>query len=77
MDLSKELDETSMKGLVDRFYAEARPDVLLGPIFNNTISDWPAQQERLAAFWSSVMLSSGRYKGQAVDGPRYLFSDTR
>ncbi len=36
------------------------------PIFNDAIADWPAHLEKLTAFWSSVMLTSGRYKGNPV-----------
>ena len=38
----------------------------LGPVFNGAIGDWPGHLERLAAFWSSVMLTSGRYKGNPM-----------
>ncbi|MBU6426189.1 MAG: group III truncated hemoglobin [Rhodospirillales bacterium] len=60
------LDEHGLTALIDKFYEEARADPLLGPIFNGAISDWPAHQQSLTAFWSSVMLGSGRYKGQPV-----------
>ena len=48
------------------FYARVREDAELGPIFNGAISDWPEHLAKLHAFWSSVMLTSGRYKGQPV-----------
>lgn len=60
------LDERGLRALVEAFYARVRADVELGPIFNDAIGDWPEHLERLAAFWSSVMLGSGRYKGQPV-----------
>jgi hemoglobin len=60
------LDEEGLKQLVDAFYAHVRADTQLGPIFNDAIHDWPEHLEKLAAFWSSVMLTSGRYKGQPV-----------
>jgi hemoglobin len=50
-------------------------DAELGPIFNDAISDWPEHLEKLAAFWSSVMLTSGRYKGQPV--PAHLKHKSR
>lgn len=61
-----ELDDIGLKSLVDAFYARVRVDVALGPIFNDAIGDWPEHLEKLTAFWSSVMLTSGRYKGQPV-----------
>jgi len=52
--------------LVDQFYAKVREDEVLGPIFNGAIADWPEHLEKLGAFWSSVMLTSGRYKGSPI-----------
>lgn len=60
------LDENGLSQLVDAFYARVRADAALGPIFNRAIADWPEHLDKLSAFWSSVMLSSGRYKGQPV-----------
>src|SRR3546814_6567652 len=48
------------------FYACVRTDAELGPIFNDAVHDWSEHLEKLTAFWSSVMLGSGRYKGQPV-----------
>ena len=44
----------------------ARRDDVLGPIFDSAVADWPEHLEKLPAFWSSVMLTSGRYKGQPM-----------
>ena len=52
--------------LVPRFYARVRADEVLGPIFNRAIDDWPHHLAKLEEFWSSVMLTSGRYKGQPM-----------
>jgi hemoglobin len=63
-----EVTEEAIKALVDGFYARVRRDPALGPIFANAIADdaWPAHLEKMYAFWSSVMLTSGRYKGNPV-----------
>jgi len=59
-------DET-IRNLVDRFYARIRRDAVLGPIFDRAIGDhWPEHLAKLADFWSSVMLTSGRYKGNPL-----------
>jgi hemoglobin len=55
-----------LQRLVDRFYAKVRQDELIGPLFNSAIADWSEHLEKLAAFWSSVMLTSGRYKGNPM-----------
>ena len=60
------LDEEALGRLVERFYARVRLDEALGPVFNGAIDDWPQHLEKLKAFWSSVMLTTGRYKGQPM-----------
>ena len=60
------LDDDVIARVVDAFYARVRADSALGPIFNDAIHDWPAHLDQLTAFWSSVMLGTGRYKGQPV-----------
>jgi hemoglobin len=60
------ISEADLALLVDRFYARVRQDGLIGPLFNAAIHDWPEHLERLSAFWSSVMLTSGRYKGSPM-----------
>jgi len=69
------IDEEGLKLLVAAFYARVRVDARLGPIFNDAIDDWPEHLDKLAAFWSSVMLTSGRYKGQPV--PAHMRHRTR
>ena len=66
MDLHDTLSEERLAELVDRFYAKVRADATLGPLFNRSVDDWPHHLDKLAAFWSSVMLTSGRYKGNPV-----------
>lgn len=66
MDDRSHIDEAGLERLVHAFYARVREDAELGPIFNQAIADWPEHLAKLHAFWSSVMLTSGRYKGQPV-----------
>jgi hemoglobin len=61
-----EVTDAALKQLVEAFYARVRADPSLGPVFEDAVADWPEHLEKLAAFWSSVMLGSGRYKGQPV-----------
>ena len=60
------IDERALAELVNEFYARVRADHLIGPLFNDAISDWDEHLSKLQAFWSSVMLTSGRYKGQPL-----------
>ena len=58
--------EAQIAVLVPAFYARVRRDPLLGPIFGAAVADWDAHHAKLTAFWSSVMLTSGRYKGSPM-----------
>jgi hemoglobin len=55
--------EAMIHELVHEFYARVRRDAVLGPVFNDVIQDWDAHLDKLCAFWSSVTLMTGRYKG--------------
>jgi hemoglobin len=60
------ITEAEIGTLVDRFYAKARRDALIGPLFNAAVENWDEHLATLRAFWSSVMLTSGRYKGNPM-----------
>lgn len=60
------VSEAEIARVVPAFYAKVRQDPMLGPVFNDAIGNWPEHLEKLQAFWSSVMLASGRYKGQPM-----------
>ena len=62
----QQISEEALGQLVQRFYASVRQDPLIGPVFNDAICDWPEHLQKLQAFWSSVMLTSGRYKGRPL-----------
>ena len=62
-----QIDEGVVHGLVHGFYARVRDDDEIGPIFNRVIGDnWDAHLAKMCDFWSSVMLMSGRYKGNPM-----------
>src|SRR5690242_19746042 len=63
-----EVTEATIRTLVDTFYERVRRDPVLAPVFESAIADaaWPAHLEKMYAFWSSVMLTSGRYKGNPL-----------
>jgi hemoglobin len=58
--------EGELGQLVDRFYAKVRADGMLGPVFNPAVGDWPEHLEKLSHFWSSIMLTSGKYHGNPM-----------
>ena len=57
------LQHEQIRPVIDAFYGRVRQDPRLGPIFNAHVKDWEQHSERLADFWSSLMLGTGRYKG--------------
>lgn len=72
--LSIGVDASYISSFVDRFYDRVREDELLGPIFAERISDWPAHLEQMKRFWRSVLHNSGEFTGSpmrkhvAIDG---------
>lgn len=60
------ISEAQITDLIPHFYERVRQDELIGPLFDDAISDWQLHLDKLVAFWSSVMLTSGRYKGNPV-----------
>jgi hemoglobin len=60
------IDEAMIERLVRSFYAHIREDAVLGPIFAARITDWEPHLKRMCAFWSSVVLLTGRYSGQPM-----------
>jgi hemoglobin len=60
------LDEALLERVVRAFYGTARHDPLLAPAFAR-ITDWEPHIERISAFWSSVALQTGRYRGAPME----------
>lgn len=62
-----DIDEALIDTMVETFYEKIRKDKQLGAIFNDQIQDrWPVHLAKMKDFWSSVMLTSGRYKGRPM-----------
>lgn len=61
------LDEATLDRVVRAFYGRVRADPLLGPVFAERIADWEPHLRRMQAFWSSVALLTGRYRGQPME----------
>jgi len=57
------VDEPMIRSLVEAFYIRVRQDALLGPIFADAVHDWDSHLTKITDFWSSVLLSTGRYHG--------------
>lgn len=60
------ITEVEIATLVDRFYAKVREDAEIGPVFNDAVQNWDAHLALLKDFWSTVLLTTGRYKGNPL-----------
>lgn len=61
------VSEESIRCLVDGFYDKVRQDPELGPIFQEALGrDWGPHLAKMYDFWSSLMLTTGRYKGNPL-----------
>ncbi len=59
--------DDQIEDLVTTFYARIRKDAELGPIFERVIgADWTPHLKTMCDFWSSVMNTTGRYKGRPI-----------
>ena len=76
------MTEGDIERLLAAFYARARADDELGPVFaaavGTTDEDWAPHLARLRDFWSQVMLrQAGRYTGNPYQAHLRLLPDLR
>ncbi len=69
------LDEAMIRNVVDSFYARAREDDLIGPVFINAVPDdrWQHHLDTIVDFWSSMLLGTKRYDGRPL--PKHMALD--
>jgi hemoglobin len=67
-----DLDEAMVASVVSAFYAKARQDDVIGPVFNRVVAakDWPEHIQTITDFWSSMLLGTRRYAGRPM--PKHL-----
>jgi hemoglobin len=53
--------------LVSKFYEKVRKDEVLGPFFNETITDWDAHLQHLTTFWESSLFLKTKYYGNPLE----------
>lgn len=66
MKAEERITEAQIARLVDLFYAKVREDDEIGPVFNDAVKNWDAHLALLKDFWSTVLLTTGRYKGNPL-----------
>ena len=66
------LDEAMIREVVHHFYAAAREDPVIGPIFRARVLDdrWQAHLDKIEDFWCSSLLGTRRYDGRPM--PKHL-----
>lgn len=72
----RQISPGSIKLLVDRFYIKVRNNEGLKHLFDDKIGssneEWQPHLQNMYDFWSSVMLSTGTYKGNPMQKHRDL-----
>lgn len=62
--------EEDISQLVHAFYATARKDPGLGPIFEAHVTDWDAHFVQMINFWSMQLRGTSRFRGAPM--PKHL-----
>jgi len=70
------ITEETIRILIKNFYEKVLSDKQLKPVFIEAIGEdnhaWEPHLETMYDFWSSIMLNSGRYKGNPLQKHRLL-----
>lgn len=62
--------EEEIANLVHTFYAKARKDPGLGPIFEAHVIDWDAHFVQMINFWSAQLRGTSRFRGAPM--PKHI-----
>ncbi|SER32060.1 hemoglobin [Nitrosomonas sp. Nm51] len=62
--------EEDISKLVHEFYAKARKDPSLGPIFEEHVIDWDAHFVQMTNFWSAQLRGTSRFRGAPM--PKHI-----
>ena len=63
------LNREDVQLLVNEFYKKVRVDNLLGPIFNETITDWESHLNHLTTFWESSLFIGKKLDKKYIGNP--------
>lgn len=53
--------------LVSSFYEKVKKDSVLGPFFNEAITDWETHLQHLTTFWESSLFLKTKYLGNPLE----------
>lgn len=62
--------EEDVSKLVHNFYAKARKDPSLGPIFEEHVIDWDKHFVQMTNFWSAQLRGTSRFRGAPM--PKHI-----
>ncbi len=67
-EMRRRVTETDIARLVDGFYDRVREHPTLAPVFDARVEneDWPEHLAKMKRFWSTVLLGTGRYRGNPM-----------
>lgn len=69
--MTSRITEAEIRDLVFTFYDRVRQDEHLGPVFERSLAGrWAEHLEKMCDFWSSVLLATGRFRGNPVRAHR-------
>lgn len=61
-----EVTAAEIAAVVADFYTQVRAHPDLGPVFAAHVSDWPAHEAKIAAFWRNAILLERGYDGNPM-----------
>ena len=61
-----DITPAQIEAVVAEFYANVRLHPGLGPVFAAHVSDWPAHEAKIAAFWRNAILFERGYDGNPM-----------
>ena len=71
--MSARITEPQIRSLVHAFYERVRGDEVLGPVFESRLAGrWEPHLAKMCDFWSSVLLATGRFRGNPVQAHRTI-----
>lgn len=62
------ISDNELRCVVKDFYAGVRQHPVLGPVFAAHVTDWPAHEEKIIAFWRNAILPGESKSGRGYEG---------
>ena len=60
------MNEELLKKFLEDFYSQIRQNKILGPVFENSVSNWDSHLGKTLIFWRHHLLEPGVYKGNLL-----------